>query len=552
MKVVIIGGGAAGVTAATRLRRLDENAEIVILERTNDLSVSNCGLLYYLSGDIKHRDNLINTTAEKLKSQYNINTKLNAEVELINRREKSVSIKGGGKEYYDRLIFTIGAYQLRPDIDGVLGEQIFTIRDLASIDRIKNYIKDMTPTNAVIVGGGYIGIEAAEALHKLNINVSIIEASDRVLSSSFDTEMSAGIQNLLRSKGIKLYLNTTAEAFEDNDVLLSNGRRLPYDMAIIATGVKPDLRLSVLSELEIGETGGLIVNDYMQTSDKNIYAAGDDIELRNLITQKPSRMSQAGLAIKEARIIAEHISGVPHKFKYALNTSIAQIFDYTAAASGATECDLRSTGIDYKVVHLYAWAHAGYIPENHLNLYKLLFDKQGTLLGVQAWGKQGIDKRTDILATAIISGIKAEELEDLALCYAPPYGSAGDAVNTLGAMASNVLSGRVKFVPPFSIEWNNLTQGTMLIDVRSHKDFEQSHLEHAINIPQDAIRHNLSSIPQDKPVILYDDRGIRSYVAASILHNHGFKNIYVLSGGKHLYDELLKNLSDENETLAHL
>ena len=293
MRVLIIGGGAAGVTAATRLRRLDENAEIIILEQGDALSVSNCGLLYYLGGEVRERDELINTTPEKLKRQYNIDARLNAEVEFINRQEKTVTIKDKGKEYYDKLVFTIGAYQLRPDIDGVLAEQVFTIRDLASIERIKNYIKDFEPARAIIVGGGYIGVETAEVLHKLKIDTAIVEAADHILSGDFDNDIAAGIQNLLRGKGIKIYLNTKVEAFGDKSVSLSNGQKLDYDMAIIATGVKPDLKLSILSDLEVGETGGLVVNEYMQTSDKDIYAAGDDVEVLHMITRKPVRLSQA-------------------------------------------------------------------------------------------------------------------------------------------------------------------------------------------------------------------------------------------------------------------
>lgn len=550
MRVLIIGGGAAGVTAATRLRRLDENAEIIILEQGDALSVSNCGLLYYLGGEVRERDELINTTPEKLKRQYNIDARLNAEVEFINRQEKTVTIKDKGKEYYDKLVFTIGAYQLRPDIDGVLAEQVFTIRDLASIERIKNYIKDFEPARAIIVGGGYIGVETAEVLHKLKIDTAIVEAADHILSGDFDNDIAAGIQNLLRGKGIKIYLNTKVEAFGDKSVSLSNGQKLDYDMAIIATGVKPDLKLSILSDLEVGEAGGLVVNEYMQTSDKDIYAAGDDVEVLHMITRKPVRLSQAGLAVKEARVIAEHLAGISHKFKYALNTSAAQIFGLTAAASGATETKLKAAGTEYEKIHLYAYSHAGYLPDNRLNLYKLLFDRKGRLLGIQALGNREAVRKTDVTATAIMTGVPANELEDLALCYAPPYGNASDAVNTLGTMAENVLNGRVKFISPFSGEWGQMAAEAMIIDVRPPEMFEKGHLPHAINIPQTAIRNNLSSIPQDKPVVLYCNRSIRAYVAAALLNNRGFDNIYVLSGGLYLYNEIEQNLREQNQTEA--
>lgn len=461
---------------------------------------------------VKGMPELINTTPEKLKRQYNIDARLNAEVEFINRQEKTVTIKDKGKEYYDKLVFTIGAYQLRPDIDGVLAEQVFTIRDLASIERIKNYIKDFEPARAIIVGGGYIGVETAEVLHKLKIDTAIVEAVDHILSGDFDNDIAAGIQNLLRRKGIKIYLNTKVEAFGDKSVSLSNGQKLDYDMAIIATGVKPDLKLSILSDLEVGETGGL--------------------------------------AVKEARVIAEHLAGISHKFKYALNTSAAQIFGLTAAASGATETKLKAAGTEYEKIHLYAYSHAGYLPDNRLNLYKLLFDRKGRLLGIQALGNREAVRKTDVTATAIMTGVPANELEDLALCYAPPYGNASDAVNTLGTMAENVLNGRVKFVSPFSGEWEQMAAEAMIIDVRPPEMFEKGHLPHAINIPQTAIRNNLSSIPQDKPVVLYCNRSIRAYVAAALLNNRGFDNIYVLSGGLYLYNEIEQNLREQNQTEA--
>lgn len=551
MRVVIIGGGTAGVSAATHLRRLDENAEILILEQNNELAVSNCGLLYYLSGQIKDRQELIGTTAEEMKRKYNIDVRLNAEVTAINRAEKSVTVKNRDKEYYDKLIFTIGAYQLRPDIEGVLSEQVFTIRNLASIEKIKSYIKDIEPKRAIIVGGGYIGTEAAEALCALGIKPSIVEASSHILPM-LDYDMAAEIQNRLHDKGISLYLNKRVEAFEERQVRLADGCKLDYDLAIIATGVKPDLKLSVLSDLEIGETGGLIVNEYMQTSDKDIYSAGDDIEVIDEITRKPSRMSQADLAVKQARIIAEHLCGINRKYKTALSTSITRLCDYTAAAVGANEAVLQKHGIKYEKIHLHGWTHASYIPGREQILLKLLFDKDGKILGAQGIGRNGVDKRLDVLATAIKNNVKVSALEELELCYAPPFGSASDAVNNLGSMADNVLTGKVKyaFYPDFQMA--EQTRGAMIVDVRPPEMFAEGHLPQAVNIPVEAIRSNLASFPHDKPVITYCNRGVRAYQAARILQNRGFDNVYVLSGGRNLYLEISRDQTAQNAVCEKL
>lgn len=540
MRVVIIGGGTAGISAATRLRRLDENIEILVLEQDPELAVSNCGLLHYLSGEIKDRSELIGTTPEELKRKYNIDARVNAEVEAINREEKSITIKNRGKEFYDKLIFTIGAYQLRPDIAGVLSEQVFTIRNLTSIERIKSYIKDMEPRRAIIVGGGYIGTEAAEALCALGIKTAIVEASSHILPM-LDDDMAAEIQNRLRAKGISLYLNKRVEAFEERQVKLADGCKLDYDMAIIATGVKPDLKLSVLSDLEIGETGGLIVNEYMQTSDKDIYSAGDDIEIIDEITKQPVRMSQAGLAVKEARIIAEHICGINHKFRSAIGTSITELCGYTVAAAGANEAILNRYGIKYQKIHLHGWNHASYIPGREQMLFKLLFDDNGKILGAQGTGNDGVDKRMDILATAIKKGIRIGELEELELCYAPPFGASSDTINNLGSMADNVLNGKIKYAFYPDFQMTETTSNAMIVDVRQPEAFAEGHLPGAVNIPLEAIRGNLSSFPHDKPIITYCNRGVRAYQAARILQNRGFDNVYVLSGGRSLYLEISRD-----------
>lgn len=340
MKIAIVGGGAAGTACATRLRRLNENDEIVIFEKSGELALSNCGLPYLLSGIVEDGKVLIGTTPEQMKQKYNIDCRLNAEVEFINRKEKSVTVKGREPESYDKLIIATGAYQLRPDINGILGEQIFTVNNLESIYKIKDFVKYNRPRNVVIMGGGYTGVEMAENLMRLGLKVSIVEASPHLLPG-LDYDMAATLHNYLRGKGLRLYLNRRLTGFGDSKVTLDNGLTIEYDMAVVATGVRPDPKLTIMSDLEIGKSGGIKVDDHMQTSDKDIYAAGDDVEVTDFITRQPVRMAQAGLAVKEAKVIADHLGGLDSRFEHALGTSIIKVFEMTAASAGANEEKLK-------------------------------------------------------------------------------------------------------------------------------------------------------------------------------------------------------------------
>lgn len=546
MKIVIIGGGAAGTACATRLRRLDENDEIVIFEKSEHLALSNCGLPYLLSGIVKDENSLIGTTPEKMKQKYNIDCRLNSEVEFISPKEKTITVKGRNPEGFDKLIIATGAYQLRPDVEGILGEQIFTVNNLESIRKIKDFIKFNAVKNVIVMGGGYTGVEFAESLRRLNLNVSIVEASSHILPS-LDYDMAATAHNYLREKGISIYLKRRITTFGDSKVTLDNGITLAYDMAIIATGVRPDLKLSIMADLYIGESGGIKVNEHMQTSDKDIYAAGDDVEVIDFITDKPTRMAQAGLAVKEAKIIADHLGGTESRFSHALGTSIIKIFEMTAGGAGATEEKLQESGTAYHKFNLYGFDHAGYMPDNELLLLKMLFNKDGKILGAQAVGRGNINKRIDILALAIQRNMHADELENAEFAYAPPYSAGKDIINHLGSMAANILSGRVKTVDYNEINTQQAAEDIMLIDIRSQQDFENGHIHRAVNIPLPAIRNNLDSIPHEKKVVLYCRYGTGSYIAARILNNRGFDNIYILNGGMELYDEIMK---DEAETEA--
>lgn len=551
MRVVIIGGGTAGMSTATRLRRLDENVEILILEKTSEFAVSSCGLTYYLSGLIKNRNELIGTSLEAMRSMYNIEVRLNSEVTSINRAEKTVSIEGKENESYDKLVIAIGAYQLRPDVDGVLADNIFTIRNLETIEIIKAYIKDMGAKNVVIVGGGLIGIEVAEAFIMQGLNPTIVEASSHLIPS-MDEDMASILQNHIREKGIGLYLNERVTAFGEKVAVLTSGYKIPYDMAILATGVKPDLRLSVLSELELGQSGGIKVNEQMQTSDPDIYSAGDDVEVINLITEKGERMSHAGLAIKQARVIADSLSGIESKFGKVVGSAICKCFDLEVASIGANEKVLKENGILYQKLHLYGTTHSGYYPGAERILFKLLFNAQGQLLGAQAIGKDGVDKRMDILLGFMTSRADYKALIEAEIAYAPPFSSGKDLINELGSTIENILSKREKLAFFEETDWENVNGETMLIDVRSSVQFLNGHINKAINIPMEAIRNNLDAIPHDKRVILYCNRGYRAYLTSCILNNRGFDNIYVLSGGMDLYNEILEDKQIRNESYERI
>ena len=537
MKVVIIGGGACGASCAARLRRLDENCEIVILERTNEISIANCGLPYYCSDVINDRDKILVSTAEKFKTQFNIDVKLDSEVIQINREEKYVLTLKNEKFYYDKLVLAQGANPIVPPLNGVDGENIFILRTLYDADKIKNYIKENNVKNAVVIGGGFIGVEMAENLAQLGLDTKIIELSSNILSP-VDFEMSAFAQNELRDNGVDLILSDGVKSFDKNEIELSSGNKIPYDIAILAIGVKPETKLAKSAGLEVDR--GIKVNDNLQTSDENIYAGGDSIEVKSFVTDKNVLIPLAGPANRQGRIIADNICKINSTYKKSQATSVLKVFDYTLAACGYNEKQLKNENIPYWKIFAFSNSHAGYYPNATQTLYKLLFNNQGEILGIQAVGQEGVEKRVDVISSIMRNKGTVQDLLDSELCYAPPYSSAKDGVNILGMIADNVLRGLVK--PAYYEDIEN----AYLIDVRIPESYKTSTIENAHNIPLAQLRNRIEEVPKDRKVILFCNSGYTSYLASRILIQNGFNNVYSLMGGIKLYKEIKKD--KENKT----
>ena len=532
MKVVIIGGGACGASCATRLRRLDESCEIIILERTEEISIANCGLPYYCSGVIAEREKILVSTPQRFKSMFNIDVKLNSEVIEINKEEKFVLTKNNEKFHYDKLVLSLGANPIKPPIDGIDNKNIFTVRSLEDTDNIKKFISENNVKNAVVIGGGFIGVEMAENLAHLNIETKLVELSNQILTP-VDYEIACFAQNEMRANGIELILSDGVQKFTKDEIELSSGKKIPYDIAILSIGVKPEITLAKNAGLETNI--GIKVNDNMQTSDPDIFAGGDSVEIKNFITNKDTLIPLAGPANRQGRIIADNICKIPSTYKKTQGTSVVKVFDYTVACCGYNEKLLKRENIPYLKILTFSNSHAGYYPNATMTLYKLLFNNDGKILGVQAVGEEGVEKRVDVISTIIRNNGSIQELIDSELCYAPPYSSAKDPVNILGMCADNVLKGYIK--PAYYDDIEN----SFILDVRIPDSFNTKHIENSVNIPLSSLRERMQEIPKDKKVILVCDSGYTSYVASRILIQNNFDNIYSLMAGMKLYKEIQKD-----------
>lgn len=532
MRTVIIGGGACGASTAARIRRLDESAEIIVLEKTGEISIANCGLPYYTSGVINDREKMLVSSPEKFREWFNINVKLNTEVININPDEKFVETADGEKINYDKLVLAQGAKPFVPPIEGIPEEKVFTVRTLFDADNIKSYIKEKGVRKAIVIGGGFIGVEMAENINEMGLETTLIEQQNQILAP-VDYEIAAFLHNEMRDRGIELVLSDGVKKFNDNKVILNSSREIEFDIIIMAIGVRPEITLAKNAGLETAR--GIIVNENLQTSNPDIYAGGDGVEIKDFVTGENTLIPLAGPANRQGRIIADNICGIESAYKNSQGTSVLKVFDLTAASVGNNEKQLKSKNIPYWKTFVFSKDHAGYYPGAVEVLYKLLFSPDGKILGAQGVGPDGVEKRIDVISSIMRNGGKIQELLDSELCYAPPYSSAKDAVNILGMNADNILRGLLK--PAYFEDLEN----SYLIDVRQREIFEISTIEGAVNIPIAQLRNRINEVPRDKKVILFCNTGYTSYNASRILIQNGFNNVYSLCGGISLYKELVKD-----------
>jgi len=535
-KVLIVGGVAGGASAAARLRRLDENAEIIMFERDEYISFANCGLPYYIGETIKDRDKLLVQTPEAMKARFNIDVRNNSEVLSIDPKSKKVSVRsknrGAYEESYDYLILSPGGKAMKPGIPGINSSRIFTLRNIPDTDIVKEYVDRAAVRSAVVIGGGFIGVEMAENLRERGKDVTLVEAAPHILAP-FDSDMVVLAEKEMADNGVSLILGDGVKAFEDTRdqvrVTLGSGKTVTADMVVLAIGVTPDTAFLKDSGLEFGPRGHIIVNDRMETNLEDVYAVGDAIEVVDYVTGQKAAVALAGPANKQGRIAADNIAGLNSSYKGTQGTSILKVFSMTAASTGANERTLQRADIPYRVIYVHPASHATYYPGAIPMSMKLIFNDEGRVLGAQAVGQDGVDKRIDVMAAVIRLKGTVEDLAELELAYAPPFSSAKDPVNMAGFVAQNVLAGRSNVVP-----WKDVQEAGIgeyiLLDVRTDEEFENGHLDGAVNIPVDSLRERLDELDRNKTILEYCQVGLRGYVADRILSQNGFKVLNVTGG----------------------
>ena len=544
MKVVIVGGVAGGATAAARIRRLNEQAEIVVFERSGYISYANCGLPYYIGDVITDPEALTLQTPESFFSRFRVTMKVRHEVTAIHPDRKSVSVRNLEtgevfEESYDKLLLSPGAKPTQPRLPGVGLSKLFTLRTVEDTFQIKEFIRTNHPQSAVLAGGGFIGLELAENLRELGMEVTIVQRPKQLMNP-FDPDMAAFIHNEMRRNGVKLALGHTVEGFEERDggvdVLLKDEQPLHADMVVLAIGVTPDTGLAKEAGLELGIKGSILVNDRMETTVPDIYAVGDAVQVKHFVTGQDALISLAGPANKQGRIAADNICGGDSRYPGSQGSSVIKVFDLTAATTGINETNAKKAGLDADKVILSPMSHAGYYPGGKVMTMKVVFEKETyRLLGAQIVGYEGVDKRIDVLATAIHAGMKATQLKELDLAYAPPYSSAKDPVNMAGFIIDNIASSTLK-------QWHledadNLPRdgSVTLLDTRTVEEFAHGHIDGFTNIPVDELRERLGELDKSKPVYVICQSGLRSYIACRILAGNGY-NCYNFSGGFRFYD----------------
>ncbi len=555
-KIVIVGGVAGGATAAARLRRLDENAEIIVFEKSGYVSYANCGLPYYLGGVIKEREALTLQTPESFKRRFNIDVRVNNEVCDIYPDRHVVNVKNlvTGEEFeesYDKLILSPGAHPVVPDIPGIDSSKVFVLRTVEDTFKIKDFTDVENPKSVVISGGGFIGLELAENFKEKGMEVHVLQRSSQLMKQ-LDSEIAAFVHNKLRSAGVDLHLNETVNSIDENEngleISLKSGDRINADMFILAIGVEPESELAKKAGLKQGIKGSIVVDEHMQTSEQDIYAVGDAVQVKNFISDEDALISLAGPANRQGRIAADNICGISSAYPGSQGTSVIKLFDMTFASTGLGEKAAKAAGFNAGKVILSPGEHAGYYPGGSTMTMKVIFDRDtDKLLGAQIAGYGGVDKRIDVLATAMYAGIKASKLKELDLAYAPPYSSAKDPVNMAGFMIENVQTGIMNQF--FYDDLVNVTkdENVTLIDTRTPKEYERGHIDGFVNIPVDELRGRINESPSGKPVYVMCQSGLRSYIACRILAGNGYET-YNFSGGYRLYSVLKNEEEASKET----
>lgn len=558
-KIVIVGGVAGGASAAARLRRLDEKAEIILLERGDYISFANCGLPYYIGGEITEKESLTLQTPQSFHARFNVDVRVANEAVAIHPDQKTVTIKrvNTGEEYeetYDQLILSMGAEPIRPKIEGMQSDKIFTLRNIPDTYQIKDYIEQKKPKRAAVVGGGFIGVEMAENLYLAGLDVTLIEMADQVIAP-IDLDMAADVHKHIKSKGVQLLLKNAVQSISDQGdslkVYLTNGA-IEVDMLIMAIGIRPESSLAKGAGLAVNERGYIVVNESMQTSNKDIYAVGDAIEVTDFVTGQKAAIPLAGPANKQGRIAADHICGIDSQYNGTQGSSILKVFDLTVAATGINEKTAKRLGLNYDKSFTYSASHASYYPGAVNMSIKTIFEKEtGKILGAQVVGYDGVDKRCDVLAVAIRAGMTAYDLAKLELCYAPPYGSAKDPVNMAGFVIENLLTGKVKNYHWHEVENLPIDGSVTLLDTRTELEYQSGHISGYQNIPLDSLRSRMSELDPAKPVYVTCQIGLRGYVAARILAANGFE-VFNLSGGYRLYHSVISELENPSSTIRPL
>lgn len=547
-KILVVGGVAGGASVAARLRRLSEDDEIIMFERGEYISFANCGLPYYIGGVIQERQKLLVQTVEKMSKRFNLDIRILSEVIKINKEEKTIVVKNvvtneTYEESYDVLILSPGSKPMVPPIPGIeTAKALFTLRNVPDTDRMKGYIDENKPRHATVIGGGFIGVEMAENLRERGIDVTLVEMNNQVMPP-IDYEMAAYVHEHMTKHGVQLILEDGVEAFEEDGTVirLKSGTKIHTDMIILSIGVQPESSLAKDAGLELGVRGTIKVNETLQTSDPSIYAIGDAIEVKDFVTETETMIPLAWPANRQGRLLADIVHGRAESiYKGTMGTSIAKVFEMTVASTGVNEKVLQRLEIPYEVVHVQANSHAGYYPNAYPILLKLIFNKEsGEIYGAQAVGRDGVDKRIDVIATAMKAKLKVMDLPDLELAYAPPYSSAKDPVNMVGYAASNMIEGLVHIVQWHEID-DIVEKGGYLIDVREPHELKQGIIKGSVNIPLDELRDRLHEIPTNQEIYITCQLGMRGYVAARILMENGYaaKNV---DGGFKLYATALPN-----------